>query len=394
MTAGFLPVTHQEATLGTAIGSVEVPMPLPRTHRSARAMLEELVRREIASGRRVHVLFSGGRDSSTVLAVATTVARRLGADDPVPVTGVYPRDELASESDWQRLVLDHLRIRERIVVEIDDERRVLGAVARSHLERHGLTWPQAVQTQSVFFSMLPEGSSILTGEGGDLVLDAHRGTPIYLTLSAFPRVRRAHLRAVRDAFVPGALLLRAIRAKVETVFPWLTPAGAAMLAKDQLAERGPLRWDESTRRLLHRRANVLIDHNSVKAASECGVRLRHPFTEPEFLSAIATEGGPGGFRGRTHIFRHLASDLLPDEILSRTSKAAFNVSRWGQEERAFAEEWDGWGLDENLVDPVALRRHWLGDRPLPFTFTALQAAWLATKPPATGVAMNVRGGLP
>ena len=48
------------------------------------------------------VAFSGGRDSSLVLAVATHVARREGLPDPIPVTRRFPDKPEAEESEWRR----------------------------------------------------------------------------------------------------------------------------------------------------------------------------------------------------------------------------------------------------------------------------------------------------
>ena len=52
--------------------------------------------------------FSGGRDSSALLAAAVAVARREGLDLPVPATLVFPQSEDSNEDEWQALVLRHL----------------------------------------------------------------------------------------------------------------------------------------------------------------------------------------------------------------------------------------------------------------------------------------------
>jgi hypothetical protein len=65
-------------------------------------------------------------------------------------------------------------------------------------------------------------------------------------------------------------------------------------------------------------------------------------------------------------------------VIRRTSKAVFTESLWGPDSRDFAERWDRTGLDAALVDPEALRLHWLRRRPDMRSATALQAAWLAS----------------
>src|SRR5688572_4363312 len=72
---------------------------------------------------------------------ATHVARREGLPDPVPVTAVHPAASKTDETSWQAMVLEHLRIQERIVLSFDGEQTLLSRVARSALERHGLVWP-------------------------------------------------------------------------------------------------------------------------------------------------------------------------------------------------------------------------------------------------------------
>jgi hypothetical protein len=75
--------------------------------------------------------------------------------------------------------------------------------------------------------------------------------------------------------------------------------------------------------------------------------------------------------------RILFGDLLPEKLLSRPSKAAFNAAVWGPGVRVFAADWGGEGVDERWVDAAALRREWLSERPDFGTALLLHAAWLA-----------------
>ena len=81
---------------------------------------------------------------------------------------------------------------------------------------------------------------------------------------------------------------------------------------------------------------------------------------------------------RTAAMRSLFGDLLPDAILARRSKAYFNRAFMGEETRAFAQRWDGSGLDHDLVDPELLRAEWLSDFPSAISTPLLQAAWLGS----------------
>jgi asparagine synthase (glutamine-hydrolysing) len=84
--------------------------------------------------------------------------------------------------------------------------------------------------------------------------------------------------------------------------------------------------------------------------------------------------------------RLLFGDLLPDDVLARTTKSGFDRAFWSEPSRAFAAEWDGAGADPELVDVEALRQEWMSPEPDPRSFTLLQAAWLASRAEAGGSA--------
>ena len=83
-----------------------------------RAALEAAIRPLVRCAPCV-VGFSGGRDSSALLAVAVALAAREGLDPPVPVSFRFPHAE-TRESEWQELVVRHLGLAEWARVEIDD----------------------------------------------------------------------------------------------------------------------------------------------------------------------------------------------------------------------------------------------------------------------------------
>ncbi|HEV2369924.1 MAG TPA: hypothetical protein VGR90_08600, partial [Acidimicrobiales bacterium] len=78
------------------------------------AILPALLRRPCV------VAFSGGRDSSAVLAAAVNLARRLGLDEPVALSRSYPRAPAADETTWQEMLVRHLGLAEWVTVESDD----------------------------------------------------------------------------------------------------------------------------------------------------------------------------------------------------------------------------------------------------------------------------------
>jgi asparagine synthase (glutamine-hydrolysing) len=64
----------------------------------------------------------------------------------------------------------------------------------------------------------------------------------------------------------------------------------------------------------------------------------------------------------------------------------FTGAFWNRHSAAFAAEWDGSGVDPDLVDVAKLRQIWLGVEGSPDfrTFSLLQSAWLATSSTACG----------
>ena len=140
-------LSHTETMIGLPFLARPRP-PVQQDHRPARLVLENLILDALTSNRSSFVLFSGGRDSSAVLAIAALVARREGLALPVPVIARHAASPDSHETVWQEMVLDHLGIGERIVLDFNGEQRVLGEVARTSIKRLGLLWPAAVHVQA------------------------------------------------------------------------------------------------------------------------------------------------------------------------------------------------------------------------------------------------------
>ena len=132
--------TPLEIASGLILGTLPEARAVPRAQVSARAALERAVLDAVARPP-CFVSFSGGRDSSAVLALATRVARAEGLPLPIPATNVFPAVELTDEADWQERVVRHLGLDEWARLEHHDELDVVGEFAEDVLSRHGLLWP-------------------------------------------------------------------------------------------------------------------------------------------------------------------------------------------------------------------------------------------------------------
>jgi len=374
----FLRPGPLEVAAGWVYGSVPASLPL-RTEATPREALDDAIRPALVHGP-CYVTFSGGRDSSAVLAAATALARREGHALPVPVTRVYPDLPETDEGEWQRAVLDHLGLTEWLRLELrSGESDLLGPAARAALESRGVLWPPALQTSGVVFEQL-SGGSLLTGEGGDAVLGARRITPLAVLLHR-RRPDRAMVRHAAAAALPRPvrrrMALRAVRSSVQR--RWLRPAALErhlrLLSIDATAQ--PLGYGPATRSIPGQRSFATIAHNHAAAAAEHDVRASDPLLDHRFVAALAQAGGHTGPPGRTATMHILFADVLPPAVLGRTTKAAFNRVHSGAATRAFARSWDGSGVDEELVDVDRLRAVWLSDQPTMAAGCLLHSAWLA-----------------
>lgn len=379
----FLRPGPLEVASGWVYGSV--PAPPTTTSATPREALDDAIRPALVDGP-CYVTFSGGRDSSAVLAAAVALARREGHDLPVPVTRVYPDLPDTDESGWQRLVVDHLGLSEWLRLELrHGESDLVGPVAREALATRGVLWPPALQTHDVVFEHL-RGGSVLTGEGGDAVLGNRRSTP----LAILRRRRRPDPAAVRYAAREALprparerLARRMLRSGVQA--RWMRPAAfeqhVRLLAADVAAE--PFGHGPATRAISRQRSFATVSHNYAAAAAEHDVRATDPLLDHRFVAALAQVGGRTGFPGRTATMHALFSDVLPREVLGRTTKASFNHAHAGRATREFARTWDGSGVDTDLVDVERLRSVWLSDQPTMATGVLLHSAWLASTGPAS-----------
>ncbi|HWV75979.1 MAG TPA: asparagine synthase-related protein [Isoptericola sp.] len=334
--------------------------------------------RRVAGGRPVAVTFSGGRDSSAVLAVATAVAREDGTPDPVPVTFRYPGVAEADESAWQESVVRHLGLSTWRRIDVGGENDLLGDAARESLVRRGLLFPATMHVKDAMLSEL-RGHVVLTGEGGDEVFGDRRSRALLRVTRGRGRAGTPR-RAALGSLLPGRRWReRTAAARSTAALTWLgretTARLADEIARDAAAE--PLSYARGLRWLRRRRASRIFLDTFGQVAAEHDVALAHPLLDDDFLGALGA-AHPWGFPDRTAGMRAVFGTLLPDAVCARSDKASFNRAYLGSATRDFARRWGGDGVDAALVDVDGLRAAWLSGFPPGPTSLLLQQAWLAS----------------
>ncbi len=327
--------------------------------------------------------FSGGRDSSLVLAVATHVARREQLPLPVPYTRRFIAAPASEEAEWQETVVRHLRLPEWEVVKLEDQLDIIGEPAQAFMRAYGLLVPSQLYVLADSLGVA-RGGSRLTGEGGDEVLGKRRASFARWALDSPGRLRRPHSRsAIVHNVSPRPLrffILWRDYATNASCAPWLREAPRRRFAFDlafcEASE--PFGWRASLRWHLRRRHIVAHRHNATAIASDYDVLHLDPLLDKRFVASLARVGGTYGFRTRTDAMTFLAEDLLPKEVLARKTKAIFNDAYFTETARTFARNWDGTGVDDTLVDAERLKAAWLSPLPPGPSYCLLQQAWLAT----------------
>jgi asparagine synthase (glutamine-hydrolysing) len=321
------------------------------------------------------VAFSGGRDSSLVLAATVRAAARHGCAPPVAVTLKFPRDETTDEDAWQTLVLDHLHIEDRVAIDLTDELDFVGPGAAVELRRRGALFPPNIHSMAPLLRHAA-GGSLVVGLGGDEILGGYRWTALNDVLARRRRPVVRELRGLALAALPASARTR-VRPRRGRLGPpaWFRPEAARRfteLARGHPDE--PIRFDRAVRHALRARSLRVAAATLDRLASDA--RLEAPLLDPRFVSALAHAGGARGWGGRSEVMRAIAGGVLPDAILARRDKARFNAVFFGDTSRAFAREWTGKGIDESVIDPDALRREWLDPKPDTRAALPLQVAWL------------------
>ncbi|PZW02358.1 asparagine synthase (glutamine-hydrolysing) [Micromonospora phaseoli] len=309
------------------------------------------------------VSFSGGVDSSLVLAIAARVARREGLPDPVPVTWRFTDAPRAEESPWQDRVIAELRLaRQWQILQAGDDLDLVGSVARRVLTRYGQVHPFNRHVHLPIVE-LARGGALLTGLGGDQVLAGWRRRP------GSVRARLGRLRA-------------RLRHREPDPFPWLRPEVARQVRRAFRAEQraeprrlaGRIPWHLRRRDLTMSRASLamLATDNDVLAVT--------PLLDDGFAAALTAHHGGLRSPSRRELLAMVADAALPSLIVAPRRKATFNEVFFRAATREVVRAWDGGGIDDSLVDVAALRREWSGWPVNPRTAALVQQVWLADRP--------------
>jgi asparagine synthase (glutamine-hydrolysing) len=360
------------------------PVPVEPNSVPPVAALQRAIARELSDGSPCYVAFSGGCDSSLVLSAATVACRAMGVADPVPVTYRYA-DEQSDERDFQELVVRRLGLQEWVKFDFGIEADFLSPDTCAELTTMGPLWPPAPLTRARALRTLDSGVW-LTGEGGDAVLGPRRLSHLDVAIGMWSR-RPAHppVRRLRRGLLE--LAPRPLRGRSATAAcvrsygaEWLHPD----LRQDYLRRVGELDASEPLRPSLWfghylARPHVTIGHASLQAfKARFGLRWVAPLVDQEFLGSLRGGLGWRDYRGRRHLLRSFFSELLPDEIIERRSKATFNTALFGPYTRAFAARWEGTGAPAG-VDAEWLKQHWVSDAVSAGTAPLLHHVWLASE---------------
>lgn len=375
-------LTELDVASGVVLGCVDVKdhESAPEPASSPIDVLQDEACRLLESGPCV-VAFSGGRDSSALLAVFTSVARRFGLAEPVAATLRWEGDASSDESEWQEQVVRSLGISQWEVIRPAEDLDLLGPEATAALSKHGLLWPPPAYAICPMLRRA-SGGTLISGEGGDETFGLWPYAKVWASLSARRRPPVRELAKLAAGFTPLTLRRALWRWREPPYQDWLTPGARRTYGRALSTEMAtdPVWWDDYLAVMRRSRSITLGLETMTWLAGEEGARFVTPFHNPAFLDAMARLGGRRGMGGRTSIMTALFSDLLAPAILTRATKASFGGVFWGPASRQFARTWTGEGFDPSLVEVERLRAAWLAPTPVAGSALPLHAAWLNGHP--------------
>ncbi|MGD9793299.1 MAG: asparagine synthase-related protein [Acidimicrobiia bacterium] len=345
----------------------------------------------------MYVLFSGGVDSSLLLALATKVARERGLAEPTAITYRYDAPGSAIDVHYQECAIAHIRATNWAVLERGTA-ELIGPDAAAAIATVGVLQPAPSHVHLAAFDLARQAGPspvVMTGEGGDETFAAQNCT-IPRSLAAYtlrhsrqPRQVLARYRAAsRWVFDSGR------PPSVTKWFPWLTPEGMSEVKRRRLFPARPPAFRRLTAVDRRQRRGYAVDGiaQMSRLADSRGVELVHPLLEDEFVTALTRQLPVRWFTSRSTLIGHLWPGLLPAEVLYRTSKGEFTDAYFGSACREFAARWTGDSLASPYIDNERLRASWLGDQPWPSAHL-LQVAW-ASECGLIGSSPSTRDGQP
>jgi hypothetical protein len=333
-----------------------------------------------------YVPFSGGRESSMWLATATRHARRNGHDDPIPVTLRYPGLASADELRFQERVVSHLGLADWERVEPDGDLDLIGSVAAATLARTGPLWPPHAYILAPLVEAARDGV-FAVGTGLIDFFAWWRWAPLAGVLSGQRHPGKRDLALLTTALTPARMRANAARRRgLPPPMPWLRPAAerqALALLRRRQAEV-PLRFDRAVvTQVTHRCFDGAAGTFNALGAT-LGTPVEQPLHQPGVVESVAGAGGWRGFRGPAELLQRVCGELLPPELLVPRRAPDLTHIFFGDASREFARHWSGDGLDESVIDVIALRRNWLSERPDSRTACLLQYAWLTDRVSGAG----------
>jgi asparagine synthase (glutamine-hydrolysing) len=324
------------------------------------------------------VAFSGGRDSSAVLAEASAVARREGLDPPIAVSLRFPSAPATHESEWQELVIRHLGLPDWVRLAITAELDLVGPVAQEVITRHGVLHPPSVH---IIVPMLREarGGTLVTGIDGDAVFRTWRWARAAAVLGGRARPTAQDLLRVGLSLAPVRVRSWKQARDHPLEAPWLLPRARSIVRARYAASLGtvPTSWMGYLDWLSRDRGHVLYRRSLDLLAAEHDATIVHPLLEPDFLAALGAIGGRSGLGSPAEALATVFGDLLPDAVTMRRTKADFNEVGWGPYARQLIASWSGGSLPIEFVDADRLREAWSHPVPDRESGAVLQALWLA-----------------
>ncbi|QLQ36354.1 asparagine synthase-related protein [Micromonospora robiginosa] len=301
------------------------------------------------------VSFSGGLDSSLVLAIAARVARREGLPDPVPMTWRFTDAPRAYATSWQAKIIAELDLAGQWqILQAGDDLDLVGPVARRLLTRYGLLHPPS-QHLHLPIVELARGGALLTGIGGDQILAGWRRRPASL------RDRLGRRRRPPDPF------------------PWLRPEAARRAHRAVRAEQRaePHRLARRIAWHLSRRDLTLARLGLAAVAADHDVLAVSPLAGDGFAAALAARHGRLRSPSRGELLAVIADAALPPVITAPRRAATLDEVFLRSATRELVRDWDGSGVDDSLVDVRALRRVWSTWPIGAGTAALVQQVWLA-----------------
>jgi asparagine synthase (glutamine-hydrolysing) len=370
-------LTPLEIATATILGRDPVELPERPAHPLAR--LETLLLSALQT-QPCGVAFSGGVDSSFLLALTDRVARREGLPRPIAMTTRYRGHPEASEDSWQERVVAHLGLPDWHRVEFTTEENFLGPYAQRALGLLGVHYPPNAYMGMAHLEAL-RGGVLIHGVDGDAVLahsPYHRIRDVLFGPAGWePRDVLRLAYALAPTRLKAARLMRLID---EIDLPWLRagPRRAIRWAEARYLASEPVTWNRRIHWLAGARQYGVFLASTQRLAADARAHIAYPLLDEDFLSGWAAFGGRRGFYWRGQALRALAPGLLPDDVIDRQDKADLSSAVWSGEARVFADSWDGTGVDTTLVDVDALRAEWAKPAPHYGTSMLLQQAFLAS----------------